>query len=205
MTTLVVRWASGLLRLAQGRLQDAFAALAEAQGLSSLMGKEVRTIEPLGVLLQTQVRMGGVAEASASLEALDEDERDRALVRIAAAEIHMAQDDPDAALAVLAPVIDGSRRASHSTTSLIDAQLYVALARARLGDARATEQAIETALELAEREGIIIPFAVAPVGELLERHPRHRTAHASLLSEILDVRRGAFRSRTGRRRSMPRI
>ncbi len=191
MTTLVVRWATGLLRLIQGRLEEALAGLAEAQRLSSLMGKGVRTIEPLGVMLQAQVRMGKVDEASAVLAGLDEDERDRALVRIAAAEIHLAQDDPEAALAELAPVIEGSSRASHSTTSLIDALLFVALAQARLRDARATEEALERALELAEREGIIVPFAVAPVGELLERHPRHRTAHAALLSDILNVLSGA--------------
>ena len=190
MTTLIVRWAIGLLRLIQGRLEEALAGLAEAQRLSSPMGEEVRTIEPRGVMLQTQVRMGRTAEASAVLAELDEDERDRALIRIAAAEIHLAQDDPEATLEVLVPVIEGSRRAAHSTTSLIDALLFVALARARLGDARATEEAIERALELAEREGIIVPFAVAPVRDLLERHPRHRTAHAALLSEILNVLSG---------------
>ena len=197
MTTLIVRWATGLLRLTQGRLEEALAGLAEAQRLSSLLGKEVRTIEPRGVMLQTQVRMGRAAEASAALAELDEDERDRALIRIATAEIHLAKDDPEAALEVLAPVIEGSRRAAHSTTSLIDALLFVALARARLGDARATEEAIERALELAEREGIIVPFAVAPVRELLERHPRHRTAHGALLSEILDVLSGASPKRSG--------
>ena len=103
MTTLIVRWATGLLRLIQGRLEEALAGLAEAQRLSSLLGKEVRTIEPRGVMLQTQVRMGRAAEASAALAELDEDERDRALIRIAAAEIHLAQDDPEAALEALAP------------------------------------------------------------------------------------------------------
>ena len=191
MTTLIVRWATGLLRLIQGRLEEALAGLAEAQRLSSQMGTEVRTIEPQGVMLQTEVRMGKVVEANAALAELDEDERDRALIRIAAAEIHLAQDDPEAALEELAPVIEGSRRASHSATSLIDALLFVALARDRLGDARATEEAIERALDVAEREGIVVPFAVAPVGELLERHPRHRTAHGALLSEILDVLSGA--------------
>ena len=191
MTTLILRWATGLLRLTQDRFEEALAGLAEAQRLSSAMGKEVRTIEPRGVMLQTQVRMGKADEAGAVLAGLNEDERDRALVRIAAAEIHLAQDDPEAALAELAPVIEGSSRASHSTTSLMDALLFVALARARLRDARATEEAIERALELAEREGIIVPFAVAPVRELLEHHPRHRTAHAALLSEILNMLSGA--------------
>ena len=70
---------------------------------------------------------------------------------------------------------------------MIDALLFDAAARDELGEARAAEASIERALELAEPEGIIVPFAFAPVGELLERHPRHRTAHAALLSEILDV------------------
>ena len=97
-------------------------------------------------------------------------------------------------------MIEGSRRAAHSTTSLIDALLFVALARARLGDARATAEAIERALELAERKGIIVPFAVAPVGELLERHPRHRTAHAALLSKSSTCSPALPRLRAARRR-----
>jgi LuxR family maltose regulon positive regulatory protein len=191
MTRLVVRWATGLLRLIQGRFDEALAGFAEAQRLKSLMGREVQTIEPRGVMLQTQVRMGETAAASTVLAGLGEDERDRALVRIAAAEINLAQDDPEAALEELAPVVEGSTRAAHSTTSLIDALLFEALARDRLRDARATEEPIERALELAEPERIIIPFAVAPVADLLERHPRHRTAHAALLSEILDVLGGS--------------
>jgi LuxR family maltose regulon positive regulatory protein len=191
MTALVVRWATGLLRLIQGRLEEALAGFAEAQRLKSSMSKEVQTIEPRGVMLQAQVRMGEAAAAAAALKELDQDERDRALVRIAAAEIRLAQDDPEGALEELAPVIEGSARAAHPMTSLIDALLFEALARDRLRDARATENAIERSLELAEPEGIIVPFAVAPVAELLERHPRHRTAHAALLSEILDVLSGA--------------
>jgi LuxR family maltose regulon positive regulatory protein len=197
MTTLVVHWATGLLRLIQGRFEEALAGFTEAQRLKSLMSEEVRTIEPRGVMLQTQVRMGEAAAASAALAELDEDERDRALVRIAAAEIHLAQDDPEAALDVLAPVIEGSARAAHSTTSLIDALLFEALARDRLGDARVSEEAIERALDLAEPEGIVVPFAVAPVAELLERHPRHRTAHVTLLSEILDVLAGSSATARG--------
>ena len=69
MTTLIVRWASGLLRLIQGRLEEGLEALSEAQRLSSPMGKEVRTIEPRGLMLQTLVRMGRTAEASAALVA----------------------------------------------------------------------------------------------------------------------------------------
>jgi LuxR family maltose regulon positive regulatory protein len=54
---------------------------------------------------------------------------------------------------------------------------------------------LERALELAEPEGIILPFAFAPVQGLLERHPRHSTAHANLVSEILDVLAGSSTAR----------
>jgi LuxR family maltose regulon positive regulatory protein len=202
MTALVLRWGTGLLRLIQGRLEEALAGFAEAQRLKSSMSRDVQTIEPRGVMFQTQARMGETEAATAALAELDEDERDRALIRIAAAEIHLAQDDPEAALAELAPVVEGSARSAHQTTSVIDALLYEALARDRLGDARATEEAIERALELAEPEGIIVPFAVAPVADLLERHPRHRTSHAALLSEVLDVLSGASKKASGAARPL---
>src|SRR5207245_8975345 len=55
----------------------------------------------------------------------------------------------------------------------------------------AAEASIARALERAERDGITLPFVTTPVHELLERHPRHRTAHAALLSDILDVLAGS--------------
>jgi LuxR family maltose regulon positive regulatory protein len=56
---------------------------------------------------------------------------------------------------------------------------------------RAAEASIERALELAEPDGIILPFTLAPIRDLLERHPRHRTAHATLLSDIYGVLAGS--------------
>jgi LuxR family maltose regulon positive regulatory protein len=38
---------------------------------------------------------------------------------------------------------------------------------------------------------MLLPFAITPVGELLERHPRHRSAHASLLATVLDLLAGS--------------
>ena len=51
---------------------------------------------------------------------------------------------------------------------------------------------IERALELAEPDALIFPFVIAPVRELLARHPRHRAAHAALLSDVLDVLAGSL-------------
>jgi LuxR family maltose regulon positive regulatory protein len=53
------------------------------------------------------------------------------------------------------------------------------------------EAAVERALELAEPDGLILPFTLAPVRGLLERHPRHRSTHATLLSDIHDVLAGS--------------
>jgi LuxR family transcriptional regulator, maltose regulon positive regulatory protein len=69
----------------------------------------------------------------------------------------------------------------------VHALLLDAAARDRLGERHAAEASIERALELAEWDGMILQFMLVPVRELLERHPRHRTAHAALLATILDV------------------
>jgi LuxR family transcriptional regulator, maltose regulon positive regulatory protein len=46
-------------------------------------------------------------------------------------------------------------------------------------------------LERAEPDGTIFPFVAPLVRALLERHPRHRTAHAAVLTDILDVLAGS--------------
>ena len=56
----------------------------------------------------------------------------------------------------------------------------------RLGDATGARSAVERALDLAEPDGLVLPFSLAPDRELIERHPRDRTAHATLLAAILD-------------------
>ncbi len=65
----------------------------------------------------------------------------------------------------------GWSRSRHSYTTLRPATSS--------GKPRAAEASLERALELAEPEGIILPFAFAPVQGLLKRHPgtaRHTPA-----------------------------
>jgi len=119
------------------------------------------------------------------------EERDRAGLRIARATLHLAEDAPERAVDVLVPVVERRERSIKESWAAIDASLLDAIARDRLGDRGGAEASIERALELAEPEGVILSFALFPVRELLERHPRHRTAHATLLTEILDVLAGA--------------
>jgi LuxR family maltose regulon positive regulatory protein len=142
-------------------------------------------------LLQTQVRMGELAGARAALTEVRQNGRDTAHIRVAAAVIHLAEGDPEQALDVLAPVIDGGIAAIHRPSSITEAQVLDAAAREQLGDKRGAEASLERALELAEPDGIIQPFIGAPVRGLLERLPPHRTTHATLLRTILDVTGGA--------------
>ncbi len=104
-----------------------------------------------------------------------------------AAALELAEDRPERALELLAPVIDRSARTLHPTWAAIHALLFEAAAREQLGETRAVEAAIERALELAEPEGLILPFTITPVQGLLERHARGSTAHPTLLAETLDV------------------
>ena len=86
---------------------------------------------------------------------------------------------------MLAPALEGSG------PGVIPALLVEAAAQDRLGDPRAAEAAVERALELAEPDGIILPFVIAPSRDLLERHSRQRTAHATLLADIRDALAGS--------------
>jgi len=65
-----------------------------------------------------------------------------------------------------------------------------AIARDADGDADGADRALEDALDLVERDGAVLPFLLNPAPALLERHARRRTAHAALLSEILNLLAG---------------
>jgi LuxR family maltose regulon positive regulatory protein len=69
----------------------------------------------------------------------------------------------------------------------IQALLLKASAEDALGDTGASSRALERALDLAEPEGLLLPFVQHPRPNLLERHSRLRTAHASLISDILNL------------------
>ena len=126
------------------------------------------------------------------LAGLSPDQRNRAAMRIALAAMELEQDNPEGAAEALAPVLDGSAPALSHRWARVEALLLDATARDRLGDRRAAEESLEAALDLAEPEGLILPFLLWPSRELLERQPRHRTAHATL---HLDDPRHAGRAR----------
>jgi LuxR family maltose regulon positive regulatory protein len=179
-----VHYARGLIELARGRDTDALAAFRAAERLGGLLAAPHFLIPPTRArLLQALVRLGELKQAEQALAELGEQDRDRGEIRMAVAALRLAQDDPDAAAAALAPVLDGSAPIIPLTLQ-VQSFLLEAIARDALGDPGAAERALERALDLAEPDGMLLPFLLHPAPGLLERHARHRTAHAALLAEI---------------------
>ena len=110
-------------------------------------------------------------------------------MRISLAALRLAQDDPHAAIAALAPVLDGSVPVPR-TIWLTQAFLLEAIARDALGDSRAAASALERALDVAEPDGVLTMFLLHPVPGLLQRQARQRTAHPALIADILDLLAG---------------
>ena len=190
-TEVVLHHARGMLRFGEGHFDEALAAFARAHGLQRRLASEhVFTFEARARALQVRVRMGDTEAARLALSELSADQRNRAVIRVALAALELEEDDPDQAVEALTPVINGSAPALSERWARVEALLLDATARDRLGDRRAAEEALETALELAEPEGLILPFMLWPTRELLERHPKHRTAHGTLISTILDTLAG---------------
>ena len=106
---LVVCYARGVLELARGRDADALAAFRAAERLAGLLVAPHYLFPPgRAHLLHALVRMGETEHAEQALADVGEQDRDRAEIRIAAAALRLAQGDPSAAAAALAPVLDGS-------------------------------------------------------------------------------------------------
>ena len=191
-TELIVHHARGVLRLAQGRFDEALEAFRAAERMQSLLAdRHPFALRTRARLLQTQVGTGQREAAQSAIAEIGDAERGTSEIRIAAAVIHLAAPDPEQALDILAPVIEGSAPRMHPLTATTEAQVLDAVAHDQLGDTRAAELTMETALDLAEPQGIVLPFILAPTQRILERLTRHQTAHAMLRQTILDVLAGS--------------
>ena len=149
--------------------------------------------------IATQARHGMVDQARAALVALDDRQAATGEIRNAAAAIRMAEQDPAAARRELQPVLDGTAPV-HSYLTRVEAHLLDALACRDLGDERASRAATEQALNLAEADRLVLPFAMTGAWELLEALPqRHSgTRRAALVADILDAVRGDTPARPAR-------
>jgi len=187
---LMIRSVRADIELAHGRDAEALGALRAAEPLAGLLAApNPLTMAMRAFQLQIQVRLGETERAEQALARYDDHECDCGELRIATAALRLAQDDPHAATAALAPVLDGSAPLIWPTW-LIQAFLLEAIARDALGDEGAAGRALERALDRAEPDGALLWFLLNPVPGLLERHARHHTTHASLIAEILSLLAG---------------
>jgi LuxR family maltose regulon positive regulatory protein len=181
---------TGMLRACTGRLHEALDEFGAAEDLQSrLEGSHALASQMTGWLVATQARLGMTGEALATLAALDDERAKSGEVGNARAVICLADGDPSAALAAVRGVLDGTAPVIGDVT-LVETHLLAGLAHRELGDQRAANQAAERALGVAETERLVLPFAMTGSLELLATLPRHETAHAALLTDILDVLRG---------------
>ena len=187
---LAIYYDRGLLELAYGRGAEALAAFQAADRLAGRLAEpNLMVLANRSFLVQTLVRLGETERAEQTLAGLSDQDRERGEIRITIAVLRLAQDDPRAAMAALAPVVEGSAPLIWPAW-LTQAFLLEAIARDALGKEGAAESAVERALDVAEPDGVLTMFLLCPVPRLLERHARQRTAHAALIAEILSLLAG---------------
>jgi len=184
--TMGVKYARGQLELGRGRAADALAAFRISQALA---GPHPLARPLRAWFLHALVRTGETAAAEQALAGLSERGRDRPEMRIVAAMLRLAQDDPQAASLALAPALDGSARPGWRSW-LVEALLLEALARDALGDQTAAGHALERALDLAAPDRALLWFLMHPAPGLLERQAGSYPAHAALIGEILGLLAG---------------
>jgi LuxR family transcriptional regulator, maltose regulon positive regulatory protein len=187
---LLVHLISAILPAARGQYREALAELLAAGQVQALMvGQHALTARVMAWTIATQARLGNVEQARAALAAVDDRLASAGEIRTAAATVRLAEHDPAGARRELGPVLDGSAPANPSLT-LIEAHLLDALACRDLGDEHAAWTAVERALHLAEPDRLILPFAMTGAWQLLTTLPSHGTAHAALVTDILDAVHG---------------
>jgi LuxR family maltose regulon positive regulatory protein len=180
----------GLLAFARGRHAEAAAAYRDAERMERLLvmphifAARVQTLK-----LRMLVRVGETEQVERALAEMDEEVRETSQMRVVLAALRLARDDPEAAVDVLAPLLDDSTPVMASIWE-IEALLLEAIARDMLRDPGAASRAFERALDVAEPGGLLLPFLLYPTAELLQRQTRLRTTHASLIAEILNLLSG---------------
>jgi LuxR family maltose regulon positive regulatory protein len=187
---LLLHQTAGILHAGRGRHHEALDEFSTAEHLGSrLAGSHALASQVTGFLLATQARLGMTGEARAALAALDDERARSGEIGNARAVICLADGDPAGALVAVREVLDGTAPVVGYVT-LVETHLIAGLAYRELGDQRAANQAAERALGLAEADRLVLPFAMTGSRDLLEELPRHETAHAALLADILDVLSG---------------
>jgi LuxR family maltose regulon positive regulatory protein len=188
---LLVCLTSAILEAARGQCHRALDEFAAARQIQALMVSEHGlTTRVIAWTIATQARCGMTEQARAALAALDGRQASAGEIRNAAAVVLLAEQDPAAARRELRLVLDGDVPVISYLTQ-VEAHLLDALACRDLGDEPGSEEAAEQALNLAEPDRLVLPFAMTGAWQLLEARPPHSTSHAALVTDILDAIRSS--------------
>jgi LuxR family maltose regulon positive regulatory protein len=183
---VAVLYIRALVEQVRGQGADALATLQAAERLAGRLPAPHPLARSARLCrIRALVRLGDADGAEQIIAGIDEHERRHGELRIALAELRLAQNDPRASLAALAPVLDGSAPVGWGA-STAEAFVMKAIAQDTLGYQDEADRALEDALDLAEPDGALLAFLLHPAPRLLERHARHRTGHAALIAEIQD-------------------
>ncbi|MEV4127279.1 LuxR C-terminal-related transcriptional regulator [Nocardia sp. NPDC049707] len=195
---LLLHLVAGMLWAARGwhaqALQE-FTAAGQVQ--ADMAGEHALSARVASCTLATQARLGMLLEARELLSVLGDRQAGKGEIRTAAAAIRLAENNPAAARRELQAVLNDDAPVSHTFT-LVEAHLLDAQAGKALDEPEATRAALERALELAEPERLILPFALTAGAGLLKMLPPQDTSHAALVSDVLDAVAGTAPARPDR-------
>ena len=179
-----------MLELARGRHEEAMTAQRAVESIQrGLATRHIVGKRAQAVGLEMLVRVGETDLVQRALDEMDEDVRATSEMRVVQATLRLARHDPEGAAAVLEPIFACASPIDNARWE-IQALLLKARVEDALGDTGASSRALECALDLAEPDGLLLPFLLHPAPELLERHSRLRSTHASLISEIQSLLAG---------------
>jgi LuxR family maltose regulon positive regulatory protein len=179
-----------MLESARGRHEAAMTATRAAENIQQEFAtRHILATTAKARTLEVLVHIGETELVERALDDMDEEVRATGGMRAVQATLRLAQDDPEGAAAALEPILDRASPIDNGRWE-IQALLLKASVEDALGDTGASSRALERALELAEPDGLLLPFLLHPTPELLDRHSRLRSTHAALISEILNLLAG---------------
>jgi LuxR family maltose regulon positive regulatory protein len=182
--------ARGLLEFALGHHAEAVSAFRDSERMRELLvTPHILATRTRAVSLEVLIQVGETEQVQQALADMSEELRETCEMRVVIAALRLAQDDPQAAAEAVAPIVADSMSIEDPRWE-IQALLLEAAARDALRDPGASTRALERAFDLAEPMGLLLPFVLFPMAELLERVSRSRTTHASLVSAVLNLLSG---------------
>ena len=187
-TAMAIRYVRALLELARGRDHEVLATFEAAERMSGLLdAPDWPLMRTRALRLHALVRLGELGRAEQDIAEIGEPGQDSGEIRMALAALRIAQDDPHAATAALAPVLSDAVPVAPATWLSL-ACLLEAVARDALGDPAAARDAMRRALDAATPDGVLATFLFhPPARELFDRYAPDRGDQGALAAEIRNL------------------